>query len=64
MRMLFPLLNILLYCVIRVQEESRNSNISVKIFYYFIPLQVRQKGEGVSYKGKIGGNDATCVFRV
>lgn len=36
------------------------AEVSVKI-YYFILLEVRQKGGGNSCKGKISRNDATRV---
>lgn len=41
--------------------EAMTTEVSVKLFYYFILLEVRQKGGRNSCKGKIGGSDATCV---
>lgn len=63
MRMLFPLLNLLLYCAIRAQQEhvrqwtQKFLQKSTVLPYW----KVRQKRGGNSCKGKIGENDTTCV---
>lgn len=41
--------------------EVMTTEVFVKLCYYFVLVEVRQKGGGNSCKGKIGGNDATCV---